>query len=422
MAITRALEFDQTPNKLLFEIGEQAYQEQLNRMKLQMEERAKANKILDGLNPAILAKDYDAVVVNQSLPQIQTAIANFQKSGGGEAEARALFGNLITPVISFSNGRKQITENIEKTINLMGDKTLFDRGRLMTLVKDRALNKKVNGISVPKTAEELDLNTDWVQYVMEKEPDLAVDGIKASDSFLDYLKKIPEVEIVKEEEFDKNGRRIGTVDKEKLSFLYTRDANNNIVLKKDANDYVPEDVFNNFYSRFKPWVDSEARKIMAQSGVDPSNVKDFEIVKRAFVTKKLEENKSGSVQTATKNVKAPSSSSSTTVVNMGGQPYRKAYEELDAAVKAGKLSDVSPSITEYITALANKSGKRAKVGLKYTSDEIDVREVNGKLKLYDKSANEYMPITLNQKDFDQEYNKGAFGAQAAGNASGVNWK
>lgn len=303
----------------------------------------------------------------------------------------------------------------------MGDKSLFDKGRLRTLVLDRALNKKVNGVSVPKTAEELDLNTDWVQYVMEKEPDLAVDGIKASDLFLDYLKKIPEVEIVKEEEFDKNGIRTGTVDKEKLSFLYTRDANNNIVLKKDANDYVPEDVFNNFYSRFKPWVDSEARKIMVQSGVDPSNVKDFEIVKRAFVTKKLEENKSGSVQTATKKVKAPSSSS-TTVVNVGGgQPYRKAYEELGAAVNAGKLSEVSPSITEYLTAIANKQGRRAAVGLKYTSADIDVRDVNGKLKIYDKTNNTEI-ATLNQRDFDQEYNKGAFGAQAAGNASGVNWK
>lgn len=420
MAITRALEFDQTPNKMLFEIGEQAYQQQLNRMKLQMEERAKANKILDGLNPAILAKDYDATVVNQSLPQIQMAIANFQKSGGSEAEARDLFYKEITPIISWSNKRKQIVDNIDKNINLIGDKGLFDRSRLRTIALDRALNKKVNGVSIPKSDEELDTNMDFLQDVMENQPDLAVDGIKASDSFVDYLKKIPETEIVKEEEFDKNGRRIGLVDKEKLSFLYDRDPNGNIVLKKEANGYVPEDVFNNFYSRYKPWVDSEARKVMAQGGLDPTNVKDLEIFKRAFVTKKLEENKSGSVQTSKKDVKAPSGTN-VTVNTGGGQPFRKAYDELATSVKSGSLSEVSPSIIEYLKSIANSQGNRAKVGLKYANSDIDVREVGGKLKLFDKSNNQEI-VTLNSRDFDQEYNKSAFGAQAAGNASGVQWK
>lgn len=410
MAITRALEFDQTPNKMLFEIGEQAYQQQLNRMKLQMEERAKANKILDGLNPAILSKDHDAVVVNQSLPQIKQAIADFQKRGGNEAEARELFNNQITPLITWSNGRKQIIDNVDKTMNLMGDKTLFDRGRLRTLVLDRALNKKVNGVSIPKTAEELDLNTDWVQYVMENEPDLAVDGIKSSDSFLDYLKKIPETEISKQEEFDKNGRRIGFVDKEKLSFLYDRDPNGKIILKKEANGYVPEDVFNNFYSRYKPWVDSEARKVMAQGGLDPSNVQDLEIVKRAFITKKLEEFKSGSVQTGKTDVKAPQGTK--VVVNTNTNPPRNAFEELKTNVQAGKLSETSPTILEYITSIANKQGKRAKVNLKYTASDLDVKEVEpGKFKIYGKSDNEEI-ATLNETDFNQGYSK----------LSGLKWK
>jgi hypothetical protein len=52
MALTRALEFDQTPNKILFEIGEQARQQQLMQMKLDMEEQEKVQQRI------ILVKEY----------------------------------------------------------------------------------------------------------------------------------------------------------------------------------------------------------------------------------------------------------------------------------------------------------------------------------------------------------------------------
>jgi hypothetical protein len=207
-------------------------------------------------------------------------------------------------------------------------------------------------------------------------PDLAVDERKASNAFQSSLKAIPEVEKVTEEVKDASGKRVGEKVVEKLSFLYDRDANNNIVLKKE-NGFVPEETFQTFYSQYKPWVDGNAKRIMSRLGV-PESPDATEWFKRSFLTNTLERSASGTANVSRTNVTQPRS---------GGVGSKKTAE---------KKNDTN----DYITRVMDVASSGSPEDLR---DMIyEMRAGNGKYEVTD------VKVNTKNKGFVIDFNTGAF--------------
>jgi hypothetical protein len=299
MALTRALEFDQTPNKILFEIGEQARQQQLMQMKMEMEEQEKVQEMLNMISPDALSKNQSREVVNAYMPEIINLTKNLNRRGVSVNQARDQISTLLSDITEYTNKDKSIDEGITAGVKGL-DNTIYDVGRIEALARDMAKFKTVGNQKVLKGKDEMDPSKDYVSEVIQKMPDLAVDERKATNAFQSSLKAIPEVEKVKEAVYDKSGRRIGETEVEKLSFLYDRDAKNDVVLKK-KDGFVPEETFQLFYNQYKPWIDGNAKRIMSRLGV-PESPDATEWFKRSFLTTTLENSASGMVKTAKSNL------------------------------------------------------------------------------------------------------------------------
>lgn len=420
MAITRALEFDQTPNKILFEIGEQARQQQLMQMKLQMEDQEKTQQVVNMISPDALNKNYSRDVVNAMMPQAIELTKTLTKGNVPSGQAREQVYTMLADMTEYTNKDKSLDEGITSRVKGL-DNSIYDVGRIEALARDMAKFNTVNGQKVLKSKDEMDPSQDYVSLVIEKYPDLAVDERKATNAFQASLKAIPEVEKVKEAVYDKSGRRIGETEVEKLSFLYDRDAKNDVVLKK-KDGFVPEETFQLFYNQYKPWIDGNAKRIMRQLGV-PESPDATEWFKRSFLTTTLENSASGTVKTSKSNV-AKDRGTTVNVKTGGGTPYVDAYALLAEKLDTGKINELQPLIGDALIKIANKQGKRAQLKgkVEYSAKDFDVRrDKDNKIRMYEKGKSEVI-ATIDPTDFNTQYNKEQFGSTAAGNASGIDWK
>lgn len=421
MAITRALEFDQTPNKMLFEIGEQARQQELLQRKMMMEEQEKVGRTLNMISPDVLNKNFSKDVVNAYLPQVLNKAKELSRAGVSDRQAREGVFKLLSDVTEWSNKSQSIDDQIEEQVKGL-DNSIYDVGRIKALAKDMAKYNTVGGQKILKGKDEMDPSQDYVSQVIEKMPDLAVDERKATNAFQASLKAIPEVEKVTEEVKDASGRRIGDKVVEKLSFLYDRDANNNIVLKKE-NGFVPEETFQTFYSQYKPWVDGNAKRIMSRFGV-PESPEATEWFKRSFLTTTLENSASGTANVSKSNVKQPNNGTTVNISTGGKESYQDAYALLIEKLNAGKINELQPLVSNTLVNIANKVGKRAalKGKVQYSAKDFDIKiDKDNKVRMYEKGTSDVI-ATIDPTDFNTQYNKEVFGPTPAGNASGITWR
>ena len=375
MALIRALEFDQTPNRLLFEIGEQARQQELLQRKMMMEEQEKVGRTLNMISPDVLNKNFSKDVVNAYLPQILGKVKELNKRGVSDMQAREEVFSVLSDISEWSNKSQTIDDQIEEQVKGL-DNSIYDAGRIKALAKDMAKYNTVGGQKMLKGKDEMDPSQDYVSQVIQNMPDLAVDERKASNAFQSSLKAIPEVEKVTEEVKDASGKRVGEKVVEKLSFLYDRDANNNIVLKKE-NGFVPEETFQTFYSQYKPWVDGNAKRIMSRLGV-PESPDATEWFKRSFLTNTLERSASGTANVSRTNVTQPRS---------GGVGSKKTAE---------KKNDTN----DYITRVMDVASSGSPEDLR---DMIyEMRAGNGKYEVTD------VKVNTKNKGFVIDFNTGAF--------------
>lgn len=383
-----------------------------------MEEQEKVGKTLNMISPDVLNKNFSKDVVNAYLPQVLGKVKELNKAGVSDRQAREEVFKVLSDISEWSNKSQSIDDQIEEQVKGL-DNSIYDVGRIKALAKDMAKYSTVGKQKILKGKDEMDPSQDYVSKVIQDMPDLAVDERKATNAFQASLKAIPEVEKVTEEVKDASGRRIGDKVVEKLSFLYDRDANNNIVLKKE-NGFVPEETFQTFYSQYKPWVDGNAKRIMSRLGV-PESPEATEWFRRSFLTTTLENSASGTANVSKSNVAQPKGT--TVNINTGGkESFKSAYALLADKLDAGKISDLQPTVSNALVDIANKQGKRAKIGIKYTFKDLDVRRDNdNQIRLYEKGKPEVI-ATIDATDFDTQYNRDIFGATAAGNASGISWK
>lgn len=381
MVLPQALEYNWEFNKTLEQIGESARQRALMQRKLDMEEQEKVGRTLNMISPDVLNKNFSKDVVNQYLPQILNKVKELSKAGVSERQARQEVFTVLSDISEWSNKSQTIDDQIEEQVKGL-DNTIYDVGRISALAKDMAKYNTVDGQKILKGKDEMDPSQSYVSMVIEKMPDLAVDERKASNAFQTSLRAIPEVEKVTEEVKDASGRRVGEKVVEKLSFLYDRDPNNNIVLKKDDKGFVPEETFQTFYSQYKPWIDGNAKRIMSRLGV-PESPEATEWFKRSFLTDTLERSASGTANVSRTNVTQPRS---------GGGGGTKSAE---------KKNDTNDYITRVMDVVSNGTSQELADML------YEMRAGNGKYEVLDakvSNKNKGFVIEFNTGEFDEDGN------------------
>jgi hypothetical protein len=320
--------------------------------KLEMEEQEKVGRTLNMISPDVLNKNFSKDVVNAFLPQVLGKVKELSKAGVSDRQAREEVFTVLSDLSEWSNKSQTIDDQIEEQVKGL-DNTIYDVGRIKALAKDMAKYSTVGKQKILKGKDEMDPSKSYVSMVIEEMPDLAVDERKAANAFQASLKAIPEVENVTEEVKDANGRRVGEKVVEKLSFLYDRDPNNNIVLKKDDKGFVPEETFQTFYSQYKPWIDGNAKRIMSRLGV-PESPEATEWFRRSFLTDTLERSASGTANVSRTNVTQPRSGggSGADKKSVEEQNYINAYQEIDNLTSSKKKGMGAP-LTELALETQN---------------------------------------------------------------------
>lgn len=420
MAITRPLEFDQTPNRILLDIGQQARQDAILQRRLQQENMNKQYQILQEINPATLYPKFEKEVVDQSIVGLTERVAGMIK-GNPNMSYTDLQNNInreLGKVAEWSARVKTAKDNIAKGVETIKDDDPFDKGRLRAVAVDQALYKTDEfGRKVLKSPEEIDISVDYVESA--KVDERVVDPSKGVKSFLKMVQDAPLLELddTKTIETPDGKRTTKTGTKSSLPF-YLQNKDGKIAIRQDDRGYIDERVYQTFYSepRVQAWVNAGAKDVMKAAGV-PDSPEASEWFKRSYLTDFLGSQLKGSL----KNLNEVTYSKPSTIVNVGGtlgggKGYEDAYQMLAEKVDSGKISDIPSNVAKVAVQIANEQGKLGMLKggkVQYTIKNIDIkRDPDGSIRIYDKLTGDAEPIsTIDPKDFNVSYNN-LFGDKA----------
>jgi hypothetical protein len=455
MAITKALEFDQTPNKLLFQIAEDARAQQLADQKLKLDEQRKRQELLGMLNSDVLSKDYEKEVVSRNLRATQEAAANYIKQNpDGPLTDLRMFINSQTGKTAEQSARvKTYKDNVDKYVAAVGKDSIYEPERLRAMLYDKGLFKvDQTGFKNLKPTEEINEDVQsYVDEILANEPDMVVSLAAANKELDTHIKdaSLYEESTTREIETPDGKRTTVTGVTSKVPY-YLEVKKRNVKqptgmveqsyldVKKGSNGLIDEDVFRQIYSdpRRAVAINAGAVDTMKQGNVarTPENM---EIYKRTFLTNYLDRNKKGSIDIVDKTLYTTPS----TVVNVGTsgpgveQGRIPGYKNLLTQLKAGedpmKSTKVDSNIKNALLTIADENSVFRTTGKKVSPSMIKVKLAqDGSVAIYSAATGDLI-ASLSEQSFDQRVNDvagGKFVAQATveGNpspvGSGINWK
>jgi hypothetical protein len=301
MAITRALEFDQTPNKLLFQIAENARAQELADQKLQLDEQRKRNEVLQQINPATLYSTFEKEVVSRSLSDLTNQTAQYLKTNpnASAADLRMFLNKNISGLAQQSAKIKAVKDNVDKTITGLGKDNIYDTPRLRALAIDRGIYKTNElGQKVLKNPDEIDEAEDFLSVLTKEVPDQVISKVSGAKTLEAKIKSAPmfEENIMSERDTPDGRQTVVVGTKSKIpSFMEVKDGK--VDVKKQANGLVDEGVFNDFYNDAATavYINAGARDIMRQGNIQET-ADNMEVYKRTFLTDYLERNKKGVIE------------------------------------------------------------------------------------------------------------------------------
>jgi hypothetical protein len=345
MAITRALEFDQTPNRLLFEIGEQARQQELMQRKLAQENQEKQFQVLQQINPAALSSKFEREVVDQTIGELTAGMANYikQHPNASYIDLQNMVNQNLGQVSQWSAKVKSIKENIDKSISLRDSKDPYDRGRLRALAIDRALyNTDQSGRKMLKGPEEIDLDSDIISQVIADNEDKLIDPYKGEQAMTDKINDASLYTQNTEQTVETpDGRKTVVVGQKSSVPFFLEAKDGELRVKQQDDGYIAEDVFQRFYQdpAIRANVNANAKSNMQKIGV-PDSPEAFEYFKRAYLTTWLEGNKKGVIDRTDKTLyQKPAESKREVPAN---QDYINAFQEIDSLASAKKKGMGAP--------------------------------------------------------------------------------
>lgn len=406
MAITRALEFDQTPNRLLFQIAENARAQELADQKLQLEEQRKRNEVLQQINPATLYSTFEKEVVSRSLSDLTNQTAQYLKANpsASAADLKMFLNKNISGLAQQSAKIKAVKDNVEKTISGLGKDSIYDVPRLRALAIDRGLYKTNElGQKVLKNPDEIDEAEDFISVLTKEVPDQVISKVSGAKALESKIKSAPlfEENIMSEVDTPNGRQTIVTGTKSKMPFfMEAKDGKADV--KKQANGLVDEGVFNDFYSddATAVYINAGARDIMRQGNIQET-ADNFEVYKRTFLTDYLERNKKGVIERIDKKLYAQPRAASSGAGASAKEPpitvdvFSLAQAVIDSGQKVqitenGKVTaepgypvalvdqSAKKIILDDVNAIAQFQPTKDDTPRKYTQDDLIMKPIDSK--------------------------------------------
>ena len=347
MAITRALEFDQTPNRMLFEIGEQARQQQLMQQKLQQENQEKQLDVLQQINPAALYPKFEKEVVDQSVGELTAGMANYikQNPNASYIDLQNMVNQNLGQIARWSAGVKSMKDNIDKTLSLMDSKSPYDKGRIRALSIDKALyNTDEFGRKILKGADEFDFDSDIISQVIVDNEDKLIDPFKGEQAMNDVVKDASlYTKNVEQTVETPDGRKTVVVGQKSSVPFFLEAKDGELRVKEQPNGYIDEGVFQQFYQNpaIRANVNANAKSNMKKIGV-PDSPEANEYFKRAYLTTWLEGNKKGVIDMVDKTLYQKPTAPSGSGAAPADQTYINAYQKIDALTSSKKKGFGTP--------------------------------------------------------------------------------
>lgn len=424
MVLPQALEYNWEFNKSLEQIGESARQRAMLQRKLEQENKEKAFQVYQSVGPAALYPKFHKIVVDQRLGGLQKKLSDYQKQNPNASyiDLQAVANQEVGEIAKQSAGITLAEESIDKYLSLMDPKSPYDKARLRALARNEAFYEE-DGTTLRSNFDGFNVDN-VISKVIEQNEDKLIDPFKGQQAMKEAVNDASlYTENIEETVETPNGRMTVVKGKKSSVPFFLEVGDNKLRVKQQKDGYIDEGVFQEFYKNpaIRANINAEAKSNMNKLGV-PESPEAFEYFKRAYLTTWLENNKKGLFDKVDKRLyEKPSGRSGGSGGSGGGNTFRNAFEEVVNAVRNNSFSDISTSVGDYLVSIANKRGKLAKLKKEYNFKDLNVKEVSpNKFKLYSSIGNEEI-ATLDERDFNQQYNKKELGTEEA-RASGVKWK
>lgn len=389
MVLPQALEYNWEFNRNLAQIGEQARQQRAYQQKLEQENRQRQLQVLQEINPATLYPKFEREVVDQTIGELTSGMANYikQNPNASYIDLQNMVNQNLGQIAQWSAKVKSVKENIDKTVSLMDPKSPYDKGRLRALAIDRALYKTDEaGNKIMKGVDEIDLESDIVTQVAAENEDKLIDTFKGEQAMVDVVNDAKEYTKSVQKTIETPDGRKTNVFEEKSSvpfFLEAKDGE--LRVKQQPNGYIDEGVFQQFYNNpaIRVNVNANAKSNMRKLGV-PDSPEALEYFKRAYLTTWLEGNKKGLIDRVDKTLYQKPTTAGGSVAAQTPDPYINAYQKIDSLTSSKKKGMGAP-LTEMDLETQKVVLDMAKSALGATVGQADVyvkKESDGTISLY----------------------------------------
>lgn len=434
--LPQALQFSETPIKVLLDIAEQNRQQQMLMEKARLEDLKARQALPMQLVNAMdnLDSDVQSQYANSFLQNVTAAVKN---NSIPTSSINDYIAKGVMDITTMSGKVKQWKDGFNEAIKSLSD----DAGIYTDQLKAVASTYLLESLKDPKKFQDLKNPSAWVFSALEDGSKLFGNRQSGAGLFGEVLAKTPKADMTEIIKVDNTGN-MSLTEKSggKIPWWYTMKEGVGPTglkiytpeLKTDAQGNISEDVFTSFYTykdpkkqydfRMKFWIDAGAEDLIDKNNlgknpgdpdyIDPNDKGSKEIAKRSFLKEQLELHPS---YDAPREYGKNRQTSNVTNINIGGITGSQAnpYAELEANAAANKPLNKMPSMHQtYILNTANEL-KPKPSGLKHTNSNTEIKYENGEINLYNKATGDLI-ITVDQTGF----NTGVLGqlGQKAGQA------
>jgi hypothetical protein len=420
--LPQALQFSETPIKVLLDIAEQNRQQQLLMEKARLEDlKARGALPMELVNAM---DNLDSDVQNQYagsfLNNVTTAVRN---KNIPTASITDYIARGVMDIKSKSAAIKQWKDGFKEATTGLGS----DSGIYTDQLKAAGSKYLLESLKDPKKLQELKNPNDWIYEAINNAPELFANRESGASVFNEILAKTPKADMTEIIKVDNTGN-MSLTEKSggKIPWWYTMKEGVGPTglkiftpeLKTDAAGNISEDVFNSFYTykdpknqndfRMRFWIDGGANDLITKNNIgknpgdadymDPNDDGSKAIAKRSFLKEQLELRPSyDAPRESAKDRPRPNVTNVYTGVPTGSQA--NPFEDLEANAKSNKPLNKMPKMhQEYILDAANTI-KPKPGGLKHTNANTEIKYENGEVNLYNKATGDLI-FTVDQTGFN----------------------
>lgn len=265
-------------------------QNQWRQQQLAREDDYRKAEIMKSINPSILSERFEPEVVNATMKELQEFTSNALRSGVSEAELQNQINSKVASIAAWNGKVKAIKNVIQKQFQAMGDQPAYNKE---TWYADALHSAIYNPDGSMKSAEKIDPSIDYVKSSFDANRTKYVNYAPTMKSLEGELQKGDDNEITTSNSWEKglqSGKKTFSVKYKDFQTLDPKTGK--LVLKTDPKTgLISEDIYGKYIkpdSSYDDMLTARAQQLAPQTGVDPNDHGNIELLKRGIFTKMLE--------------------------------------------------------------------------------------------------------------------------------------